>query len=791
MMQIGQPHRSPGPSWILVLWLSLGSPCWAADPLEKKPPPEQTIIDFDQDIRPILETTCLRCHGPERPRSHFRLDNRESALKGGNDGVDILPGRGAESPLWQRVSSADENMQMPPPGKGERLTPAQLEQVRAWIDQGADWGAGKAAPAIQFDLEPQFGAIGVHGDKAKFREVEGIDDGISGGVKHFSFADQINAAEKLSLEGHFLSAGQDSGLKFDLTKNDVGFIRAGFEDWRQYYENFGGYDPGVTPSALAPSGSLYLDEGRAWVDFGLTLPSGPQVVLGYEQQFRVGNESELDWGPLAGNNPALAAKNIAPATETANEHIHIIKLDVSGEWAGWQVEDNAQVEIQRLKDQNDESTGPGAFFQTQDNYNAVQGMNTLMLEKQVRDWWLVSAGYYYAHLEGNDSLNQTGAPPPQYPQYWQSPQVTLSTASHIFSVSSLFRPLPSLSLNFAAQNEWTHEEGFGAVLNTFGSPAALIPLQPVFEDAANLQEFKSSQSAAVRFTKIPWSVLFADANFEQDSSMSYQQGTFDGPEDPFISQSDVVNTQYDVRSGFTTSPRTWISLNAQYRFFASDTDYSPYNPFINSEPQIGYPGFILGRTIKTQEAETKLVLRPANWLRATLSYKIEGTDFHTRTDPLAGITPGGELLAGRYLAHTYGVSAAVTPVSRLNLTGTLTYSDSRTWTLDNGDPSIAPYQGGVWMATGGAGYQLNKTTDVSASYSFAQANYGQNNGVAGVPLGLDYTRQSATIALVKHFSAKISGSLRYTFYTYKEPTAGGLTDYTAQGVFALLTYRGP
>jgi hypothetical protein len=297
------------------------------------------------------------------------------------------------------------------------------------------------------------------------------------------------------------------------------------------------------------------------------------------------------------------------------------------------------------------------------------------------------------------------------------------------------------------------------------------------------------QNAALRFTKIPWTVLSADARFEQDGLSEFQQGNIDGPSDPFASKTDAENTEYDVRSGFTTSPRTWVSLNTQYRFYASDTTY---NQLFNSAPLTGYPGFILGRTIKTEEVETKLVLRPANWLRAALSYKIEGTDFSTRTDPLtAFLEPGGALLAGKYQAHTYGLSAALTPVTRLNLTGTLTYSDSRTWTFANGDPSVVPYQGGVWMATGSAGYRLNKSTDLSASYSFAQANYGQNNGAAGVPLGLDYTRQSATIALLKHFSEKISGSLRYTFYTYAEPSSGGLTDYTAQGIFAMLTFRGP
>src|ERR1039458_6966976 len=290
-----KPRRSTPAPWGLLLWLAIGSPSWAADPQAKQPSPPPTIIDFDHDIRPIFESSCLRCHGPEKPRHRFRLDNLESALKGGDDGVDIVPGRSAESPLWQRVSSTDEELQMPPPGKADPLTPAQTERLRAWIDQGANWGATPSGPRLHFDLEPQFGWIGVHGDKAKFREMEGIQDGFSGGLNHFSYEDQINAAEKLSVEGHFDSAGQDFASQLDLTRNDVGYVRTGFVQWRQYYDYFGGYDPAIAPPRLAPARSLALDQGRAWIDFGLTLPGGPQIVLGYEERFRVGNESALDW----------------------------------------------------------------------------------------------------------------------------------------------------------------------------------------------------------------------------------------------------------------------------------------------------------------------------------------------------------------------------------------------------------------------------------------------------------------------------------------------------------------
>src|SRR5258706_8565414 len=65
----------------------------------KLPPPATTEVDFDRHIRPILENTCIRCHGPERPKSRFRLDSKESALKGGESGIDIVQGNSARSPL--------------------------------------------------------------------------------------------------------------------------------------------------------------------------------------------------------------------------------------------------------------------------------------------------------------------------------------------------------------------------------------------------------------------------------------------------------------------------------------------------------------------------------------------------------------------------------------------------------------------------------------------------------------------------------------------------------------------
>ena len=97
--------------------------------ISKLPPPATNTIDFARDIKPILEENCLRCHGPEKPKSQFRLDNRAAALKGGDEGVDIIPGNSAKSPLIHYVSYLVEDMEMPPVGKGNQLTPAQVSIV--------------------------------------------------------------------------------------------------------------------------------------------------------------------------------------------------------------------------------------------------------------------------------------------------------------------------------------------------------------------------------------------------------------------------------------------------------------------------------------------------------------------------------------------------------------------------------------------------------------------------------------------------------------------------------------
>lgn len=106
--------------------------------LAKLPPAAARAVDFQKDVWPILSERCVKCHGEEKQKGGFRLDERRIALSSGdNFAPNILPGKSAESPLIHFVAGLDPEMKMP--NKGDALTLGEIGILRAWIDQGAVW----------------------------------------------------------------------------------------------------------------------------------------------------------------------------------------------------------------------------------------------------------------------------------------------------------------------------------------------------------------------------------------------------------------------------------------------------------------------------------------------------------------------------------------------------------------------------------------------------------------------------------------------------------------------------
>src|SRR5437764_268565 len=128
---------SPAQLFLVALLACPGAKAAGAD-VAMLPPPANRKIDFVKDIQPILARSCYECHGPKKAEAELRWDAKDIAIKGGEHGPVIEPGKSAESLMIQLVAGLKgEDKVMPQ--KGDRLTTDQIGLLRAWIDQGAEW----------------------------------------------------------------------------------------------------------------------------------------------------------------------------------------------------------------------------------------------------------------------------------------------------------------------------------------------------------------------------------------------------------------------------------------------------------------------------------------------------------------------------------------------------------------------------------------------------------------------------------------------------------------------------
>jgi hypothetical protein len=159
---------------VIVAWPVKAENKWEINKLDlsKLPPAaDKQGVTYANDIQPLFEASCLRCHGEERNKGDLRLDSLESALKGGKDGKVVVPGESKKSLLVAAAAQIDNDIAMPPkrgpggpngnrppggPGGGpppdghggpggpggfgpppKAFTAEQVGLIRAWIDQGA------------------------------------------------------------------------------------------------------------------------------------------------------------------------------------------------------------------------------------------------------------------------------------------------------------------------------------------------------------------------------------------------------------------------------------------------------------------------------------------------------------------------------------------------------------------------------------------------------------------------------------------------------------------------------
>jgi len=98
-------------------------------------------VDFRRDVRPILSDACFQCHGVDEAnrQAELRLDRREGLFAERDGRSVVVPGRPKSSELIRRVTSDDDDVRMPPEDAERQLEPSEVDILRRWVEQGAEW----------------------------------------------------------------------------------------------------------------------------------------------------------------------------------------------------------------------------------------------------------------------------------------------------------------------------------------------------------------------------------------------------------------------------------------------------------------------------------------------------------------------------------------------------------------------------------------------------------------------------------------------------------------------------
>jgi hypothetical protein len=312
--------------------------------------------------------------------------------------------------------------------------------------------------------------------------------------------------------------------------------------------------------------------------------------------------------------------------------------------------------------------------------------------------------------------------------------------------------------------------------------------------ASDYDDTSLQENGALRYSKIPFTSLFAEARLEQENI---------GQSDQFSSSQDILgkavfsqHTAFssqsdDLRVGFSTSPWRIVSFSAHYRRSENDSQYDS-DPLVQPV-MTAYPTFIRSLDLLTHEVEAKLVLHPSPRFKTTLSYQYHHDEYDLSTSPYVTfgsvISPGGQLIAGQDHTHDFSLGIALTPTPRLFLSSTVSYETSGVVTAADGSPAVAPDQGDLYTVLADGTCVLSQTTDLFAGYAFSEANYGQDNFSSGLPLGIQYQRHSAQVGLTRRFGSHVSAKLQYRFDYYAEPSSGGAANYRAHSIFGVLSFQ--
>jgi hypothetical protein len=669
-----------------------------------------------------------------------------------------------------------------PPEAPEPLTPEQMFEggTNAYIN----W------------IDVAVGGFWPSGNKAQAQAMRRASPGAFGGIEDFRYQKMIDKST-LTLDGRALFDQNDYKLSLDLRRDDVGFLRFSYDEFRTWSNGDGGYYPPANQWYPLSDDALALDRGNFTFEGGLTLNNVPQVAFKYTHAFREGEKNSTIWGIT---HPTInVTQGLSPTVNRIDERSDTFQLDLAKTVKATDLGVGVRFENGELNNALRITESPGEPGQqritdrqktTYDLFNAHA-----FTESRLRQNLLFSAGYAYSSLDNQISGSRiygadfdTGyTPAPQNGAGYYGLAGGSQLDEHVLNLNLMYRPRPALaiipSMRFQNQELDAHSSGS----QTLG---AFAPVPYTARSDGN--RFDLRERLDLNYTGITNSTLYARGEWTQgtgDLTENGGLGLVSGIGVPPVQrQTDDTRFFQKYSAGIRWYPtrRAILDFGGDYKIhrydYDHDVDSTPNDPASVNR----YPAYLVTQDLESYGGKTRLTLRP--WRNVTLvsRYEYQLSTIHTKPD---GISELGEVESSEMRSHIFAQDVSWTPWSRLNLQAGLNYVWSTTTTpASDYTQAVLDAQNNYWAVNFSSTFVVNDKTDLTLGYLYYRADNYEDNSAFGVPYGAGAEEHNVSTGITRRIRDNIRLFLRYGYSCYTDETFGGNEDFHAHVVSCSVRY---
>lgn len=588
-------------------------------------------------------------------------------------------------------------------------------------------------------------SVSVKGDAAKFRAINWMNDGITGGIKEMGFDGDIGKGDKLSFEGHAIPGDNDFGASFNLTKGNGGYITMDYGNFRKWYDVYGGYYSNFTAQPISKlSFEPKMDMGHFSFEIGSGSEKDPGISLRYDRDTKVGTKSTLAWGSVVEG----VTRKILPSWQRNDHTTDTIALKGNVDVAGFNVNGQQRAEFFNAKTYREDAATTTTVSSHDQNAYAKNLTTALRADRWVLDdKTYVNFGYRYQHLRNDmlDNMKQSAIVIDAY----------ATSDSHAWVQNFTTQLAPDLNFLLNFKEEIINNTGVG---DYWTAPSTYSSVQS--ENGIS----QTGQSLSLRYGGIPKTSLYTDWDFQQTRNSTER----------FRRTTSNTNIEYVERSPETTGVigiryvhNSKLNLTSQLKYQSKN---ETYNMLVNNDPGI----YISRLAVNSNEWNNRLTWKPLRWFQNSFRLQLVDKVYRQQSLNQPAVTPeltNFDWIKSQSASRVYTYDAILQPWDEwmFNVGGSLNQ-----FKVSTPASQVAVSGGGIPVFTANvytllfsASYAPKENFSIYSSAQYSRANDFNSQGFDGIPYGVNNESYDITIGAKWSPKKNLTLEPHYGYYSYR------------------------